>query len=281
VFAALAAVASAAILVQGSFVNACLGHHETGLRRVLCRHLLVAESWLNAGASRSNRGTLLAMYMLVLYIGLDPPVFTSPGEPQHLDAFHAESRSLISLAMVPIVCPRTTHLRHTFRSRFAIGTYIRISPLWAWWRHGLGDDLLDDLLHGAGVCPTECLGTSGVARIMAVSMLAALLTRIRWVRLFDRNGTGEQSRNRLRIATFSAGSMRGVPPYAHPFSWRSSVFSGFRVDAVFLAVSHVNDKLERTMVAPAAHCCPERHGAAIGPILVGSLIAAFWAAVVL
>src|SRR5256886_17645016 len=36
---------------------------------------VVAESWLNHRASRTNRGRLLAIYMLVLYVGLGSAQF--------------------------------------------------------------------------------------------------------------------------------------------------------------------------------------------------------------
>ena len=71
VFAALAAVASGAILVQGCFIDAVTW---SAMRLVsgLCFAgiYVVAESWLNDRASRANRGRLLAVYMLVLYVGL-------------------------------------------------------------------------------------------------------------------------------------------------------------------------------------------------------------------
>ena len=76
VFAALAAVASVAILVQGCFV-----HPWTwGAMRLisgLCFAgiYVVAESWLNDRASRANRGRLFAVYMLVLYGGLGSAQF--------------------------------------------------------------------------------------------------------------------------------------------------------------------------------------------------------------
>src|SRR5262249_30045588 len=104
VFAALAAVASASILVQGSLVHPM----PWALMRLIsgvcfAGIYVVAESWLNDRASRSNRGTLLATYMLVLYIGLGSAQFllnvyvhTGP-TPFMLVSV------LISLAMVPIV----------------------------------------------------------------------------------------------------------------------------------------------------------------------------------
>src|SRR5258708_13181688 len=60
VFAALAAVASAAILVQGSFVNALPWAIMSLVSGVCFAGIyVVAETWLNAGASLSNLGPLL------------------------------------------------------------------------------------------------------------------------------------------------------------------------------------------------------------------------------
>ena len=76
VFAALAAVASMTILIQGSFVNP----FSWGLLRLVsgvcfAGIYVVAESWLNDRASRSNRGTLFAVYMIVCYVGLGAAQF--------------------------------------------------------------------------------------------------------------------------------------------------------------------------------------------------------------
>ena len=104
VFAALAAVASAAILVQGSFVHPIPWAIMRLVSGVCFAGIyVVAESWLNDRASRSNRGTLLALYMLVLYIGLGSAQFLLVlANPRAPTLFMLVS-VLISLAMVPIV----------------------------------------------------------------------------------------------------------------------------------------------------------------------------------
>src|SRR5258708_38838084 len=106
VFAALAAVASMAILVQCSFVNP-LVWAPMRLVSGLCFAgiYVVAESWLNDRASRANRGRLLAVYMLVLYLGLGAAQFllivSNPLTPSPFMLVSV----LISLAMVPIMFP--------------------------------------------------------------------------------------------------------------------------------------------------------------------------------
>src|ERR1700730_13529660 len=104
VFAALAAIASVAILVQGCFVNP-VAWGAMRLMSGLCFAgiYVVAESWLNDRANRANRGGLFAVYMLVLYVGLGAAQFLLIlSDPRTPIPFMLVS-VLISLAMVPIV----------------------------------------------------------------------------------------------------------------------------------------------------------------------------------
>ena len=127
VFAALAAVASAAILVQSIWVEP-LPWGALRLLTGLCFAgiYVVAESWLNDRASRANRGRLLAVYMLVLYGGLGSAQFlltlASPASP----TLFMLTSVLISLAIVPIVIsaqnqpeltvPRSVRYRDLYRN---------------------------------------------------------------------------------------------------------------------------------------------------------------------
>ena len=104
VFAALAAVASAAILVQAAFVQPFIWAVMRLLSGLCFAGIyVVAESWLNDRASKTNRGRLLAIYMLVLYIGLGSAQFLLVlANPDTSTPFMLVS-VLISMSMVPIV----------------------------------------------------------------------------------------------------------------------------------------------------------------------------------
>ena len=104
VFATLAALSSAAILLQGCFVNP----FTWGAMRIvsglcLAGIYVVAESWLNDRATRANRGRVFAIYMVVLYVGLGSAQFLLVlSDPSTPTPFMLVS-VLISLAMIPIV----------------------------------------------------------------------------------------------------------------------------------------------------------------------------------
>jgi MFS family permease len=278
VFAALAAVASAAILVQGSFVNAvpwALMRLVSGV--CFAGIYVVAESWLNAGASRSNRGTLLATYMLVLYIGLGSAQFLLVvANPSTSTPFMLVS-VLISLAMVPIVVSSHHSPATTVPLKVRYRDLYRNSPLGvvAVTVSGMISSTLFSM--GPVYARLSGLGTSGVATFMAVSILAAVLTQYPVGRLSDRIDRRTVIAIVCTIATLAAGSIVIFPHMPHGvFLTVTAIFSGFVLTLYSLAVSHVNDKLEPGQMVAASSALLSLNGtaAAVGPILAGSLIAA-------
>src|SRR6202045_4904933 len=189
VFAALAAIASVAILVQGCFVNPV----TWGAMRLvsgLCFAgiYVVAESWLNDRASRANRGRLFAMYMLILYVGLGAAqfllIFSDPRTPAPFMLVAV----LISLAMVPIVVsaqqvpnhavPRTVHLRELYKNSPLGVVAVTMSGL------------ISAIIFSMGPVYARLSGleTPGVAAFMAASILAAVVTQYPVGRVSDRMG---------------------------------------------------------------------------------------------
>jgi MFS family permease len=279
VFAALAAVAAAAILVQGAFVNPW----TWGAMRMvsgLCFAgiYVVAESWLNDRASRANRGRLLAIYMLVLYVGLGTAQFllvlSDPSTPMPFMLVSV----LICLAIVPIVAsaqqvperaaPRPVRFRDLYRN----------SPLGVVAVTAAG--LISSIIFSMGPVYARLsgLGTTGVAHFMAVSILAAVISQYPVGRLSDRMDRRTVIAAVCTLATLVAGGIVAFRdlPYA-VFLTLAALFSGFALTLYSLAVSHVNDQLEPAQMVAASGALLLLSGAAaaIGPVLAGSLIAVF------
>lgn len=104
VFAALASIASVAVLVHSILVDpiswtamrALTGFSFAGL-------YIVAESWLNATASNHTRGRLLAVYMLTQYVGLAAgQALLGAADPGGFALFILSS-IVVSVAVVPIL----------------------------------------------------------------------------------------------------------------------------------------------------------------------------------
>ena len=279
VFAALAAVASMAILVQGSFVNP-LAWAAMRLVSGLCFAgiYVVAESWLNDRATRANRGRLLAVYMLVLYLGLGAAQFLLiVSNPLTPGPFMLVS-VLISLAMVPIMVSARQLPEHSVPQRVSLGDLYRNSPL------GVVGVTVSGLISatifsmGPVYARLSGLATERVATFMAVSILAAAVTQYPVGRLSDRTDRRTVIAAVCTLATLVAGSLVVFPSIPHAvFLTLAAVFSGLVLTLYSLSVSHVNDKLEPAQMVAASGALLLLNGtaAAIGPVLAGGLMASF------
>jgi MFS family permease len=279
VFAALAAVASVAILVQGCFVNPWTWGAVRLVSGVCFAGIyVVAESWLNDRASRANRGRLFAVYMLVLYGGLGTAQFLLVlSDPRTPIPFMLVS-VLISLAMVPIVISAQALPEHAAPRKVRLPDLYRNSPLGvvAVTVSGLVSAIIFSM--GPVYAQLSDLDTSGVAAFMAVSILAAVLTQYPVGRLSDRMDRRTVIAAICTLAAIVAGSIVAFPQMPHAlFLTLAALFSGFALTLYSLSVSHVNDKLEPAQMVASSSTLLLLNGsaAAIGPLLAGSLMTAF------
>ena len=104
VFAAFASIASIVILMHSIFINPFswfILRVVTGISMVSI--YTIAESWLNDRSSNKNRGSVLSMYMIVLYgsmaIGM---FFLNFSKPENFQPFILVSL-FMSLALIPIL----------------------------------------------------------------------------------------------------------------------------------------------------------------------------------
>jgi len=279
VFAALAAVASVAILVQGCFVNPW----SWGAMRLvsgLCFAgiYVVAESWLNDRATRANRGRLFAMYMLILYVGLGAAQFLLNFSDPRTPLPFMLVAVLISLAMVPIVVSAQQVPNH------AVPRHVRLRELYG--NSPLGvvavtiSGLISAIIFSMGPVYARLSGleTTGVAAFMAASILAAVVTQYPIGRLSDRMDRRTVIAGVCTLAMLLAGSIVAFPEMPHAaFLALAALFSGFALTLYSLSVSHVNDKLEPAQMVASSSTLLLLNGgaAALGPFLAGSLMAAF------
>jgi MFS family permease len=279
VFAALASIASAAILVQGAFVHPvvwALMRLTTGI--CFAGIYVVAESWLNDRASKTNRGALLATYMLILYVGLGAAQFllvvTSPRE---LTGFMLVS-VLISLAVVPIVASAQAPPEHAAPVKVRYRDLYRNSPLGvvAVTFSGMISSIIFSM--GPVFARLSGMGNVAVATFMAVSIFAAVISQYPVGRLSDRMDRRTVIAFVCTAATIVAGTIVAFPGLPRLlFLALTGLFSGFALTLYSLAVSHVNDKLEGGQMVGASSALLSLNGtsAAFGPVVAGSLIAAF------
>ena len=279
VFATLAALASIAVLIHGTWVHPIPWAVMRLLSGVCFAGIyVVAESWLNHRASRSNRGRLLAIYMLVLYVGLGSAQFLLIlSSPQSSAPFMMVS-ALISLAMVPIVASAQHTPEPAVPHRVRYRDLYRNSPLGVVAVAVSG--LVSAIIFSMGPVYARLSGNGprGVAAFMAVSILAAVLTQYPAGRLSDRVDRRTVIASACTLATVVAAGIVFFGPLPRGlFLALAALFSGSALTLYSLSVSHVNDKLEPTQMVDASSALLMLNGtaAAVGPALAGGLIAVF------
>ena len=279
VFAAMAALASASILAQGLFIAALPWALLRGLSGLAFAGIyVVAESWLNESSSRATRGSLLAVYMVVLYIGLGSSQFLLiPTDPRTAAPFMLVA-ILISLAIVPIVVaaqhapeiavPRKVRYRDLYRD----------SPLGVVAVTVAGMVTSNVYSMGPVYARLSGLDTSGVATFMGVSVLAAVVLQYPVGRLSDRIDRRTVIAGICILATLAAAVPAALRALPHGLVLVvAGIFSGLAFTLYSLGVSHVNDHLQPTQMVAASGALLRLNGigAALSPVLVGSLMARF------
>jgi MFS family permease len=279
VFAALAAVATAAVLTQGIFINPPVWGAMRLISGVCFAGIyVVAESWLNDRASKENRGRLLAMYMLVLYVGLGAAQFLLIlSNPRSATPFMLVA-VLISLALVPIVISAQQVPERAIPSKVRILDLYRNSPLGVVAVAISG--LISSIIFSMGPVYARLSGleTNQVAAFMGVSILAAVVTQYPMGRFSDRMDRRIVIASVCIVATLAAGGIAVFHEIPHElFLTLAALFSGFALTLYSLSVSHVNDKLESKQMVAASSALLLLNGtaAAVGPVLAGGLMAAF------
>jgi MFS family permease len=187
VFAALASIASTAILLHLLFVNPVTwavlrlltGFCYAGL-------YVVAESWINERADNETRGQIFAIYMIIVLGGMSAGQFLlTLGDPGGFELFVLSS-VLISLALVPILLSAGPAPAFAETTKVGFAELYRLSPLGVVSSIGVGLAHGTIMSLGAVYAGQVGLSVKGVAVFMAAVYLGGLLLQWPLGRLSDR-----------------------------------------------------------------------------------------------
>lgn len=282
VFAAFSAIASATILLHSALVHPLFwALMRLGSGLCFAGIYVVAESWLNGRATSSNRGSLLAVYMVILYTGLGASQFLFMLGDAGSSSLFILASVLISLAVVPMALtvqntpqisrPRPVRYRDLYRN----------SPL------GVVAVTMSGMIaaivfsFGPVYAKLRGFGPQGVSLFMGLSVLAAVLTQLPLGKLSDRidrrTVIGVVCLCGTIVATVLA--VMGESLQRPVFLLLSALFGGLALTLYSLAISHVNDQLEPEQMVDSSSALIMLNGlgSIAGPLLMGSLIAAWGA----
>jgi len=130
-FAALASLSSIAILVHGLYVEPVTWAAMRFLTGLSFAGLyVVAESWLNRETSSANRGSLLAIYMVITHLGLAVGQVLLNVAPAAGLALYVITSIILSAALLPILLSSTPQPHIAAGSeRLSLGKLWQKTPL--------------------------------------------------------------------------------------------------------------------------------------------------------
>jgi MFS family permease len=273
VFAALTAMAAAAILVQGVFVGPWEWALLRGISGICFAGIyVVAESWLNDRADRRSRGTLLASYMIVIYVGIGAGQFLLNSADPRGQVLFTLIGVLISIAVVPMALTAQRAPEFALPRRVTFREVFAVSPLGAVGAFFSGFATATFFAVGPVYALRSGLGTRDVATFMALGVLPAIVLQLPLGRLsdrFDRRSVLIAMAVAAAIAAGLALQTRSGGPW---FFAAVALYGGLSLSMYALCVSHINDHLhpEQMVAASATVLLLNGAGSALGPILVSA-----------
>ncbi len=272
VFAALATIASAVILVHSTFVDPVIWFLLRALTGFCLSGLfMVSESWMNAITDNDNRGRLLAAYMFTITLGFIGGQFLiNLASPMGFELFILAS-VVLSVAIVPMLLSNISAPAIAYAEHLDLGRLIRLSPL------GAMGVFVQGLSFSAVMWLTAVFGAeSGFsdaqsAFLVGILTFGGLVLLLPVGRLSDLQ---ERRRTLLLLSVVAAGAALFVPLAARLDSlWLLSgllfLVGGSAMCFYSVSMSHINDHVrsEQILSASGSIIFINGIGGLTGPIL--------------
>lgn len=276
VFAALASLASTAVLVYALLVDPVswtvmriiTGFCYAGL-------YIVAESWLNERADNTTRGTILSVYMVVVFIGMAGGQYLlNAADPAGAVLFIVSS-IVVSLALIPILLSAGPAPSFEKTEAISLKTLYRASPL------GVAGAVATGMAQGTIFSLTAVyaarigLPISQIAVFTSLVYVGAMLLQLPLGRLSD-----HLDRRRVLTGTAFAAASLGLAFYLLEDAslWvlflLIALFGGLVSSMYALVISHTNDHLsqEHMVAGSSTLYLVYAVGATGGPLLGGVIM---------
>ncbi len=276
VFAAFAAIASAAVLLHAVVVAPIFW---IGVRAVagfsFAALFIVAESWLNSQAANRDRARLLSLYMIITFGGMGlGQLLLNVADPRDFQLFVLVS-ILLSVAVVPMLLTASPAPAAANARRLGPVELFRVSPLGVAGSFASGAAIGAVLGMGAVFGAQSGLGVGGVAQFMFAVLVAGMLGQLPIGYLAD-----HLDRRPVLIVTALAGSALALAGALLGGSAGLALVVALSLVAFPLysvSVAHTNDHLETEAMVGAAGglMFVNGVGAAFGPFAASLAMSAF------
>lgn len=278
VFAALASLASIAILVHGIYVGAITWTIMRVITGISYAGLfVVAESWLNDRASNETRGQMLSVYMVVVTLGMGGGQFLlNLSSPMGVDLFILIS-VIVSIGLIPILLTVRPAPAFTVTGKMSLVELYRVSPL-AVVSNGL-TGVAQGTVFGLGAvyARQELHDVKLISIFMASFLLGSLIFQwpLGWI-------SDRINRRVVLIGTSMAAIVACVVAILMPKSGSLFfvvivVLGGAVMPMYSLSIAYANDRLKPEQIVPASGSLVMTAGIGLstGPIIVSFLMGQF------
>lgn len=286
VFAAFAALSSAAILVHALFVTLPVWIAMRLLSGFCFAGLyIVAESWLNDRASNETRGKLLSLYMVVTYIGVGAgQLLLNLADPFDFELFILVS-ILISLAVVPLLLSAGSSPKFHDSVRISLLQLYRLTPLGLVSMFAVGMVTATFFALGPVYAQRTGLDIRDTSYFMSAAVVGTVLAQGPIGALSDRF----DRRRVLTLVTILTAISAAVCIPAEQVStvalfFAIALFGGLAFPLYSICIAYTNDHLKpnQMIAASGALVLVGGLGAVTGPLLFAALMdyfgnqALFW-----
>ena len=276
VFAALASLASIAILLHSFFLDP----HSWFFIRILTGISLsgifiIMESWLNEKSTNQTRGKLLSIYMIVTFVFVGLGQFLlNLSDPAKIDLFILIS-ILLSFALLPILLSTTEQPNVSNPKRISLKEFFVISPL------GFVSALFIGLTHSVVFGYGAVYAASKQFEVFEISIFMVIITTFGALSQWPVGYLSDKIDR--RIILIGATLLAAVLSLLIVVSSYLSLLLFFILVALYsctslpmysLAVAHINDFLQSDEIVAASSTFSilVGIGSIVGPIFVSNLM---------
>ena len=276
VFAALASLASIAILLHTLFLNPYSWFFIRILSGVsLSGIYIIMESWLNDKSTNETRGQLLSIYMIItfVFVGLGQ-LLLNISDPAKVDLFILVS-ILLSFALLPILLSNTEQPNTTDTKSFSLAEFYAISPL------GFVGALFTGLAHSAVFGYGAVYATAKGLSVLEVSIFMIIITSFGALSQWPIGYLSDRMDRRLILigVTFVASGLCVLILGSSYISLTlffilTAIYSCMSLPMYSLAIAHTNDFLQQNEIVAASSAFAKLMGigSILGPLMVSAMM---------
>ena len=276
VFAALASLASIAILLHSIFLDP----YSWFVIRIfsgisLSGIYIIMESWLNDKSTNQTRGQLLSIYMIITFVFLGlGQLFLNISDPLKVDLFILVS-VLLSFALLPILLSTTEQPNTSDTKSFSLSEFYAVSPL------GFVGALFTGLAHSVVFGYGAVYATAKGLSVLEVSIFMIIITSFGALSQWPIGYLSDKMDRRIILigVTFIAAGLCVLIVGSSYISLTlffilTALYSCVSLPMYSLAIAHTNDFLEQNEIVAASSAFVRLIGigSILGPIMVSAMM---------